>query len=41
MTQSDSPRVPCVDDAARVLEGLFLSLRKDYVMHTTSSGEVA
>jgi response regulator RpfG family c-di-GMP phosphodiesterase len=32
------PRVLCVDDEARVVEGLVLHLRKDYEVHTALSG---
>ena len=35
------PRVVCVDDEARVLEGLVLHLRKDYEVHTALSGDEA
>ena len=41
MSKSDSPRVLCVDDEARVVEGLVLHLRKDYEVHTALSGEEA
>src|ERR1700754_1243399 len=33
------PRILCVDDEARVVEGLVLHLRKDYEVHTAYSGE--
>jgi response regulator RpfG family c-di-GMP phosphodiesterase len=35
------PRILCVDDEERVLEGLVLHLRKDYEVLTASSGEQA
>jgi response regulator RpfG family c-di-GMP phosphodiesterase len=35
------PRVLCVDDEARVVEGLVLHLRKDYEVHTALSGAEA
>ncbi len=35
------PRVLCVDDEARVVEGLVLHLRKDYEVHTALSGNEA
>jgi response regulator RpfG family c-di-GMP phosphodiesterase len=41
MSPPDSPRVLCVDDEVRVIEGLVLHLRKDYVVHTALSGEAA
>lgn len=39
MTSIERPRVLCVDDEARILEGLSLHLRKDYQVHTAMSGE--
>src|ERR1700742_2422327 len=39
MSGQDRPKVLCVDDEARVVEGLVLSLRKDYEVHTALSGE--
>jgi response regulator RpfG family c-di-GMP phosphodiesterase len=39
MIQQDRPRVLCVDDEARVVEGLALHLRKDYEVHTALSGD--
>jgi response regulator RpfG family c-di-GMP phosphodiesterase len=36
-----TPRVLCVDDDARVLEGLSLHLRKEYEVHTALGGERA
>jgi response regulator RpfG family c-di-GMP phosphodiesterase len=41
MSKSDRPRVLCVDDEARVVEGLVLHLRKDYEVHTALSGDEA
>jgi response regulator RpfG family c-di-GMP phosphodiesterase len=41
MKRSDLPRVLCVDDEARVVEGLVLHLRKDYEVHTALSGDEA
>ncbi len=41
MSERDLPRVVCVDDEARVVEGLVLHLRKDYEVHTALSGEQA
>jgi response regulator RpfG family c-di-GMP phosphodiesterase len=35
----ERPRVLCVDDESRVVEGLVLHLRKDYEVHTALSGE--
>ena len=39
MSNSKRPQVLCVDDEARVVEGLTLHLRKDYEVHTALSGE--
>src|SRR5689334_9386183 len=39
MSNAKRPQVLCVDDEARVLEGLNLHLRKDYEVHTALSGE--
>jgi CheY-like chemotaxis protein len=41
MSRSDLPRVLCVDDEARIVEGLVLHLRKDYQVHTALSGDEA
>jgi response regulator RpfG family c-di-GMP phosphodiesterase len=41
MSKQDSPRVLCVDDEPRVVEGLVLHLRKDYDVHTALSGDEA
>jgi response regulator RpfG family c-di-GMP phosphodiesterase len=39
--QPNLPRVLCVDDEARVLEGLVLHLRRDFDVHTALSGDKA
>lgn len=39
MSERSRPTVLCVDDEARVLEGLVLQLRRDYQVHTASGGE--
>ena len=39
MSERERPRVLCVDDEPRVVEGLVLHLRKDYEVHTASSGD--
>lgn len=41
MNTMAQPRVLCVDDEPRVLEGLALHLRKDYEVHSASGGEDA
>lgn len=41
MSKPELPRVLCVDDEPRVLEGLLLHLRKDYSVHGATSGEEA
>jgi response regulator RpfG family c-di-GMP phosphodiesterase len=41
MSSIPRPSVLCVDDEPRVVEGLVLSLRKDYDVHTALSGEQA
>jgi response regulator RpfG family c-di-GMP phosphodiesterase len=41
MSPQDRPRVLCVDDEARVVEGLVLHLRKDYQVHTALGGDEA
>ena len=38
MNTQELPRVLCVDDEARVVEGLVLHLRKDYQVHTALGG---
>jgi response regulator RpfG family c-di-GMP phosphodiesterase len=37
----ERPRVLCVDDETRVVEGLVLHLRKDYEVHTALGGDEA
>lgn len=39
MTSENRAHVLCVDDEARVVEGLVLHLRKDYHVHTALSGD--
>lgn len=39
MNEQNRPSVLCVDDEARVVEGLALHLRKDYHVHTALGGE--
>jgi response regulator RpfG family c-di-GMP phosphodiesterase len=39
MKAQERPRVLCVDDESRVVEGLVLHLRKDYEVHTALSGD--
>lgn len=39
MSNPKLPRVLCVDDEARVVQGLALHLRKDYEVHTALNGE--
>src|SRR5580704_10000807 len=41
MSSQHRPRVLCVDDEPRVVEGLVLHLRKDYEVHTALSGAEA
>src|SRR5882757_4156377 len=41
MEQKELPKVICVDDEARIVEGLVLHLRKDYQVFTANSGQVA
>ncbi|HWG31937.1 MAG TPA: HD domain-containing phosphohydrolase [Steroidobacteraceae bacterium] len=41
MSERELPRVVCVDDEARIVEGLVLHLRKDYEVHTALSGDEA
>ena len=40
MERPDLPKVLCVDDEPRVLEGLALHLRKEYQVHTANSGRL-
>lgn len=39
MSRPELPRVLCVDDEARVVEGLILHLRRDYQVFTANSGQ--
>jgi len=39
MKAQERPRILCVDDESRVVEGLVLHLRKEYEVHTALSGE--
>src|ERR1700745_2912611 len=41
MNAQERPRVLCVDDEARVVEGLVLHLRKEYEVYTVLSGAEA
>jgi len=41
MEQKTLPRVLCVDDEPRILEGLALQLRRDYQVYTATSGQAA
>src|ERR1700722_20045338 len=41
MSRQDLPRILCVDDESRVVEGLVLHLRKDYQVSTALSGDEA
>jgi response regulator RpfG family c-di-GMP phosphodiesterase len=41
MSSQALPRVLCVDDEARIVEGLALHLRKDYEVHTATGGAQA
>lgn len=41
MSEVKKPRVLCVDDEPRVVEGLALHLRKDFEVHTALNGEQA
>jgi response regulator RpfG family c-di-GMP phosphodiesterase len=41
MSRPEPPRVLCVDDEARVVEGLVLHLRRDYQVFTANSGQEA
>jgi CheY-like chemotaxis protein len=41
MSEQKRPRVLCVDDEPRIVEGLVLHLRKDYEVHTALSGDEA
>jgi response regulator RpfG family c-di-GMP phosphodiesterase len=39
MSEQERPRVLCVDDEPRVVEGLALHLRREYEIHTALSGQ--
>ena len=41
MNRQELPRILCVDDESRVVEGLVLHLRRDYQVFTASSGAEA
>jgi response regulator RpfG family c-di-GMP phosphodiesterase len=41
MNAQELPRVLCVDDESRVVQGLALHLRKDYQVHTALGGDEA
>ena len=41
MNRPELPRVLCVDDEPRILEGLALHLRRDYQVFTANSGQIA
>ena len=41
MSRAEPPRILCVDDEARVVEGLVLHLRRDYRVFTALSGKEA
>lgn len=41
MSGPERPRVLCVDDESRIVEGLVLHLRKDYQVHTALGGTEA
>lgn len=41
MERKDLPRIMCVDDEPRILEGLALQLRRDYQVFTANGGAVA
>ncbi len=41
MSSQNRPRVLCVDDESRIVEGLVLHLRKDYEVHTALDGNEA
>jgi response regulator RpfG family c-di-GMP phosphodiesterase len=41
MEPKQLPRVLCVDDEPRILEGLSLQLRRDYQVYTATSGQAA
>ncbi len=41
MSSRELPKILCVDDEPRVIEGLMLHLRRDYQVHSASGGEEA
>jgi len=41
MDRKDLPRVLCVDDEPRILEGLTLHLRREYQVYTANGGQLA
>jgi CheY-like chemotaxis protein len=41
VSSRNHPRILCVDDEPRVLEGIALHLRKDYEVHSAGSGDEA
>jgi response regulator RpfG family c-di-GMP phosphodiesterase len=41
MEQRNLPRVLCVDDETRIVDGLVLTLRRNYQVFTANSGQVA
>ena len=41
MSVQNHPRILCVDDEPRILEGIALNLRKEYEVHSANSGEEA
>ena len=41
MEPKQLPRILCVDDEPRILEGLALQLRRDYQVYTANSGQAA
>jgi response regulator RpfG family c-di-GMP phosphodiesterase len=41
MNRQDLPRILCVDDESRIVEGLVLHLRRDYQVFTALSGDEA
>lgn len=41
MDRKELPKILCIDDELRVVEGLALHLRRDYQVYTVTSGQVA
>lgn len=41
MEPKELPRILCVDDEPRILEGLVLQLRREYQVYTANSGQMA